>query len=170
MCRMKKRLCLGTSVALVFGIALFAQTKPPKAQHPAATTQARHANGNNPDRSECRGFDQQEHALVAQQRELDQRAKEFETEEKGLIAQANTIEQERVALERSSPRGANRTATENEIKSKEQQRVNLMHEADGKAKEREATLQQADALIKERKNLEAQRNQACGNAAHSNPK
>jgi hypothetical protein len=93
---------------------------------------------------------------------LSTQAKEKEAQEKQLLAQARQIETQRVSLEHSVHRGQNNSATETQIKSLEEKRVALEHQATEQSKEREKLEHQACELGTQRRNLEQQHKAECG--------
>ena len=107
--------------------------------------------------------------LLAQQKELQNQAREKEAEEKSLLAQARQVEAQRLAIEHAHRAGQHNSGTEAELKAKEQERVNLEHQATERSKEREQLLHQAHELDKERLAAEQQHKQECGGGSGHKP-
>lgn len=148
---------LGVGLLLSGTLAASQTAKPPAKK---ANAGAPKKNGQwAQEKGACEGLDSKAKELTAQEKQLYAQAKEKETEARSLIAQAAQIEKQRVAEEHSVKKGD--AAGEARLKSQEEQRVSLEHQATEKQKEREGIIKQAEGLAQERKQVEAQHRQDC---------
>ena len=160
----KRLLCIAALVGLALSGSALAVPKSLKMNPPKPKTPSQQQGKGqwSKEKGACSAQNAHIKEFLAQQKQLQNQAREKEGEEKSLLAQARQIEAQREALEHAHRLGQHGSGTEAEIKAKEQERVNLEHQATERSKEREQLLRQAHELDKERLAAEQQHKQECG--------